>query len=192
MSRVGSIRRMIEDGKLRGFGVDQSRRTAARNIVVRLGGSLSVTGAGSSGYLLLDMALALTILLLLFAIIWPSFGSGTTSLQESATALNIATLLRSDRTSATRTGLPTATRIDLDRRVLTSASGRTVEVPGDIAVEVRTGAACMTSARRFTIVFSPDGSSCGGVIVLKKGGLAFAVRVNWLSGMIDVVRESKT
>jgi general secretion pathway protein H len=183
---------MIGDGKLRDLGMDQLRRTAARTIVVRLGGSRSGTGGGSSGYLLLDMALALTILLLLFAIIWPSFGGGTTSLQESATALNIATLLRGDRTSASQTGLPTATRIDLDRRVLTSASGRTVEVPGDIAVEVRTGAACMTSAHRFIIVFSPDGSSCGGVIVLKKGGLSFAVRVNWLSGMIDVVRESKT
>jgi general secretion pathway protein H len=182
---------VIEDGKLRAFGADY-RRHKAKRILVRLGGSSSGMSGASSGYLLLDMALALTILLLLFAIIWPSFGGGTTSLQESATALNIATLLRSDRTSATRTGLPTATQIDLDRRVLTSASGRTVEVPGDVAVEVRTGTACMTSARRFTIVFSPDGSSCGGVIVLKKGRLAYAVRVNWLSGMIDVVRESKT
>lgn len=172
--------------------MDHPQQSAAKRIVFRLAGSLSGTGSRSSGYLLLDMALALTILLLLFAIIWPSFGGGTTSLQELATALNIATLLRGDRTSATRTGLPTATLVDLDRRVLTSASGRTVEVPGDIAVEVRTGAACMTAARQFTIVFSPDGSSCGGVIVLKKGGLTYAVRVNWLSGMIDVVRKSKT
>jgi general secretion pathway protein H len=183
---------MLRDGKLSCGGTDDDPQGAAKHAIFRPGSSFSCTGSRSSGYLLLDMALALTILLLLSAIIWPSFGGGTTSLQESATALNIATLLRGDRTSATRTGRLTATRIDLDRRVLMSASGRTVEVPADIAVEVRTGAACMTSARRFTIVFSPDGSSCGGVIVLKKGGLAYAVRVNWLSGMIDVVRESKT
>jgi general secretion pathway protein H len=152
------------------------------------------TGAlhGSSGYLLLDMALALTILLLLVAIIWPTFGGGTTSLQESATALDIATLLRRDRTSASRTGLPTGTRIDLDRRTLTSASGQRVEVPRDIDLEVTTGRACMTAAQRFVIVFSPDGSSCGGMIVLKKGGLSYAVRFNWLSGMIDVVHASRT
>jgi len=147
---------------------------------------------GSGGFLLLDMALALTILLLLFAIIWPTFGSGTTSLQESATALDVATLLRSDRTAASRIGRSVATRIDLDRRILISSSGRWVEIPADMTLEVTTGTACMTSVRRFTIVFSPDGSSCGGVIVLKKGGLSYAVRFNWLSGMIDVVRASKT
>jgi general secretion pathway protein H len=144
------------------------------------------------GFLLLDMALALAILLLLFAIIWPTFGSGSTSLQQSATALNIATLLRSDRTTASRTGVPTGTSIDLDRRTLTSASGRTVEVPADIALEVTTGAACMTSPRRFVVVFAPDGSSCGGIIVLRKRSLSHAVRFNWLSGMIDVVSTPKT
>ena len=151
----------------------------------------SRSARGSGGFLLLDMALALTILLLLFAIIWPTFGNGTSSLQESATALDIATLLRGDRTSATRTGVPTAIRIDLDRRRLTASSGRHVDVPADVTLEVTTGTACMTSARQFVIAFSPDGSSCGGMIVLKKGGLAYAVRFNWLSGMIDVV-TSKT
>jgi general secretion pathway protein H len=65
-------------------------------------------------------------------------------------------------------------------------------VPADIAVEVTTGAACMVSARQFLIVFAPDGSSCGGVIELKKRGLSYAVRFNWLSGMIDVVHASRT
>jgi len=146
----------------------------------------------SGGFLLLDMALALAILLLLYAIIWPTFGTGSTSLQQSATALNIATLLRGDRTAASLLGAPTSTRIDLERRTLTSAKGRTVEVPPDIALEVTTGAACMTSARHFVIVFSPDGSSCGGTIVLKKRGLSYAVRFNWLSGMIDVVHAPET
>src|SRR5215470_3215580 len=146
----------------------------------------------SQGILLLDMALALAILLLLFAIIWPTFGNGSTSLQQSATALNIATLLRSDRTAASRTGVPTGTSIDLDRRTLTSANGRSIEVPADIALEVTTGTACMTSVHQFVIAFAPDGSSCGGIIVLKKRGLSYAVRFNWLSGMIDVVHTPQT
>jgi hypothetical protein len=45
------------------------------------------------------------------------------------------------------------------------------------------------AARQFVIVFSPDGSSCGGVIVLRKGRVAYAVRFNRLSGMIDIVRS---
>jgi len=153
----------------------------------------SVAASRSGGYLLLDMALALTILLLVSAIIWPAVGPGTSALQESATALDIATLLRGDRTAASRTGTPTGTRIDLDLRTLTSASGQSVEVPGDITLEVMTGATCMTGAQRFVIIFAPDGSSCGGVIVLKKsGGSSYAVRFNWLSGLIDVVRAPRT
>ena len=146
----------------------------------------------SGGFLLLDMALALTILLLLVAIIWPSFGSGTTVLQESATALDIATLLRGDRTAATRTGVPTGTRIDLDTRILTSANGRSVQVPADVGLEVATGAACITSRHRFLVVFSPDGTSCGGAIILRKGGASYTIRMNWLSGMIDVVYTSRS
>jgi general secretion pathway protein H len=151
----------------------------------------SVSGR-SGGYLLLDMALALTILVLLIAIIWPTFGVGTSTLLQSATALDIATLLREDRTIANRTGNPTSTHINLDRRTLTGATGRRIEVAGDMTLEVTTGATCMTSARGFTIVFSPDGSSCGGVILLKKGGLVYAVRFNWLSGMIDVVHAYRS
>lgn len=148
-------------------------------------------GEHSGGFLLMDMALALTIMLLLFAVIWPTLGSGTTNLQESALALDIATLLRHERTIASQTGVPSSTRIDLDRRILTSADRRQLEIPWDVELRVTTGTACMASARRFVIVFAPDGSSCGGVIVVKKGGHAYAVRFNWLSGMIDVVHGSK-
>ena len=94
--------------------------------------------ARSSGFLLLDMAMALTVLLLLSAIIWPVFGSGTTSMQQSATALDIATLLRMDRTSASRTGISTGTRIDLDRRTVTGANGKATQVGGMTASSLAT------------------------------------------------------
>lgn len=141
--------------------------------------------------MLLDLALALTILLLMFAIVWPVIGQRTNNAQQAATALDVATLLRADRTSAARNGVPTGTRIDLGRRVITGATGRRVQLPRDIALEVTTGAPCMEGAQRFVIVFAPDGTSCGGVLTLRKGGQIYAVRVNWLSGMIDVVNLPK-
>lgn len=153
----------------------------------QIGKSINI-GAGSGGFLLLDMALALTILLLLFAILWPTFGRGTSSLQQSAIALDIANVLRSDRTSASILGAPTTTRIDLNRRAVLGAAGRRVDIADDIALEVTTGRGCAAATRQFVIVFSPDGSSCGGVIVLRKGSVAYAVRFNWLSGMVDVFR----
>lgn len=140
--------------------------------------------------MLLDMALAITILILLFAVLWPTFGGGTTKLVQSATALDIATLLREDRTSATTSGVAKSSRIDLERRTIMGATGRQVKVPVDVALEVTTGAACMMNPLRFLIVFLPDGSSCGGIIVLKRRSVAYAVRFNWLSGKIDVVHAS--
>jgi len=145
--------------------------------------------AGSSGIVLLDMALALAILLLLFAIVWPTLGRGTTSLRQSATALEIATVLRSDRTTAGIVGRPISTRIDLNARAITGASGQRVEIANDIALDIVTGRGCAAAARQYVIVFSPDGSSCGGVIVLRRGKVAYAIRFNRLSGLIDVVRS---
>jgi len=146
----------------------------------------------SSGILLLDMAIALAILLLLLAIIWPRLGRGTTSFQQSALALDIANVLRSDRTSASLTGTSTSTQIDLDLRTITGAHGRRIKIPDDLAVEVTTGTACIAAARRFVIVFAADGTSCGGVILLRRGAQTYAVRFNWLSGMVDVYHTSKS
>jgi general secretion pathway protein H len=145
----------------------------------------------TSGFMLLDLALALTVLLLMFAVVWPLVGSRTNSAQQAATALDIALLLRADRTAATRDGIPTGTRIDLARRVITGAGGRQVRVPSDVAMDLTTGTQCIEGARRFVILFAPDGSSCGGVLTLRRGNLTYAVRINWLSGMIDVLNVPK-
>lgn len=137
--------------------------------------------------MLLDLALALTIVLLVFAIVWPAINRGTTPAQQAATAQDIATLLRVDRSSATREGTSKGTRIDLARRVVTGATGRQVRVPGDLAMEVTTTAPCSEGLQQFVIRFAPDGTSCGGFVVLRTGEQALAIRIHWLSGMIDVI-----
>jgi general secretion pathway protein H len=141
--------------------------------------------------MLLDLALALTIALLLFAVVWPWVNRGTSPAQQTATALDIATLLRVDRSLAARDGRPTGTRIDLTQRAVTGATGRRVTVPADIAVEVTTASPCIEARLRFVIMFAPDGTSCGGVVVLRKDAQVLVIRINWLSGMIDVVTLPK-
>jgi general secretion pathway protein H len=153
-------------------------------------GSIDARNA-SSGFMLLEMVLALTILLVLFAVVWPKFGNGTNNAQQVAVAYDIATLLRTDRSLATRDNRQTATRIDLAARTVTGAAGRSILIPRDLDVEVTTARECTEGGQRFIIVFAPSGGSCGGVILLKKKGRAYAVRINWLSGMIDVVQMPK-
>jgi general secretion pathway protein H len=142
--------------------------------------------------MLLDLALALTILLLLFAIAWPVINRGTSPAQQDAIALDIATLLRVDRSAAARDGISTGTRIDVSQRRITGAGGREVHVPNDVAFEVTTTTQCTEGVQRFVIMFAPDGRSCGGFVLLKKGERALAIRINWLSGMIDVIALPRT
>jgi general secretion pathway protein H len=145
----------------------------------------------SSGFMLLDLALALTILLLLFAIAWPAIGNGTNNAQQLATAYDIASLLRVDRSLAASDGRLRGTRINLTARTVTGTTGRLVYIPRDLAVEVTTAQECMEGTQSFVIIFAPNGSSCGGVILLRKNGRAYAVRINWLTGMVDVVKIPK-
>src|SRR5271163_1873043 len=113
----------------------------------------------SSGFMLLDMALALTVLLLLFTIAWPFLGRNTSKTQQAATALDIATLLRMDRTLASKNGVATGTRINVTQRVLVGSNGQQVVVPADLALEVLTGTSCRRTASEFIVAFLPDGSS---------------------------------
>ena len=112
-------------------------------------------------------------------------------LEQAATALDIATLLRIDRAAASRDGRPTGTRIDLGERTVIGATGRRVRVPIDLAIEVTTSPLCIEGPRRFLIVFAPDGSSCGGVVNLKKDRQIYAIHINWLTGMINVANVPK-
>jgi general secretion pathway protein H len=137
--------------------------------------------------MLLEIVLALTIVLLAAAVAWPVLGRGTSRFQHAAIALDIATLLRVDRGAAGELGTVTATLLDLERRTVTSASGRHVDVPRDIAFSVTTGVPCIAGTQRFAIAFAPDGTSCGGVIQLSKRARSYSIRINWLSGMVDVV-----
>jgi general secretion pathway protein H len=142
--------------------------------------------------MLLDMVLALTIVLLLFSIAWPLIGRNTTSTQQAAMALDIATMLRMDRSLASRTGVATGTRIALNQRLFVGSTGQQIVIPNDVALEVFTGTACRRSVSEFVIAFRPDGTSCGGIISLAKNNRTYAVRFNWFTGLIDVVQTTKS
>ncbi len=143
------------------------------------------------GFMLLDMALALTLLLVLFAVVWPAVGHGTSKAHQAAIVLSIANLLRLDRSAAALQGVAKGTELDLAKRTVTSAAGLRVTVPNDISMDILTGSSCSRGGRLFFISFAPDGSSCGASLFLAKGSSSYVIRVNWLSGMIDVIDNAK-
>ena len=143
-----------------------------------------------AGFMLIDVALALAVVLMVAAVMWPAMPRATNAARLSATAMEIATMLRADRTAARRTGKPSATVLDLPNRTV-KGGGRSFEVNRGFDFEVLTTAACRQPGERFRIEFRPDGSSCGAVVRIAAGGRAFRVRVNWLTGWVDVVGPEK-
>lgn len=141
-----------------------------------------------SGFLLLDIVLALAVTALLAAIAWPLIPRGTSAARHAGYAMEVAAILKNDRTAAARGMHEVATRVDVGRRLIASGSGRRViELPRDLVLDVLTSDICVAGAGQFKIAFSADGRACGTVLRLAKGDRDWKVRVNWLTGYIDVV-----
>jgi general secretion pathway protein H len=60
-------------------------------------------------------------------------------------------------------------------------------MPRDVVVDTVLAARCSGHVASASIWFYPTGTSCGGVIALTRAGVGYQVRVNWLTGGIDVV-----
>jgi len=137
---------------------------------------------------LLDVVLALAVLAFVVLLVVPALPTGTTAARHSAYAMEIAALLKSDRTAAARSGRVFATQIDVPQRtIMSAASGRNVQLPSDLTLEVLASQVCPSAEGRFAISFAADGRSCGAVIRISKGDQDWRIRINWLTGFVDVV-----
>ena len=147
-----------------------------------------VAGSAQDGVILLDLVLAVAIFALIVLVALPSLPQGTTPARHAAYALEIAALLKTDRTAAARTGREFATRIDVPARsVAGSSNGQVVRLPEDLDLEVIASDLCVTQPGHFAIAFAADGRSCGAVIRIGKGTRDWRIRINWLTGFVDVV-----
>jgi general secretion pathway protein H len=131
---------------------------------------------------------ALAIFAIVAAIMVPALPHGTSRARLQSFALATAALLKADRDAAIRQGNPVATRVDAPSRLISSgASDRTVQIPNDVAVDALLAAQCSHQSAHSTIRFFASGMSCGGAIALTRSGFGYEVRVNWLTGRVDIV-----
>jgi general secretion pathway protein H len=146
-------------------------------------------GSGAQdGVILLDLVLAVAVFAFIVLLALPSMPQGTTPARHAGYALEVAALLKTDRTEAARTGREIATQIDVASRTIASGAGRqTVVLPPDLNLEVLASDICVVEPGRFAIAFAADGRSCGAVIRISKGTLDWRIRINWLTGFVDVV-----
>ncbi len=151
-----------------------------------------MTGSlGEDGFTLIETVCVLAIIALLAAVVLPAIPRGTSRSSLEAYAMETAALLKGDRTAAIQTGSTIKTELSpVSRTVRSGASGRTVQLPGDVAFNAVLADQCAGQASRMTIQFLPSGMSCGGTIFLSRPGAGFEIRVNWLTGGVEIVPAS--
>jgi general secretion pathway protein H len=149
----------------------------------------SADGAGATdGFTLIEVVAVLAIVAILAAIVVPGLPRGTSRARLESYAIEAAALLKFDRAAAIRNRVQIATEIDAAARVMRSgATGRTVRVPDDVRFDALLATRCNQRAAGPTIRFFASGMSCGGAIALTRLGVGYQVRVNWLTGGIEVV-----
>jgi general secretion pathway protein H len=148
--------------------------------------------SAQAGIILLDVVLTLAIFGLIALLVLPSLPRGTTASRQGAYAAQIAALMKNDRTAATRQGREIATRVDvINRKVSSGYADTTVTLPSDVNLDVIASQLCADRPGSFAIRFAPDGRSCGAVVNVTRGDLAWRIRVNWLTGLIDIVAPGR-
>ncbi len=97
-------------------------------------------------------------------------------------------MLTVDRSAAMRQRAPVATEVDAPgRSVRSGASARTVRVPRDVQFDAALASRCNQRESGALIQFFASGMSCGGVIALTRLGVGYQIRVNWLTGGVEIV-----
>src|SRR5262245_2386347 len=141
-----------------------------------------------AGFTLLEMICVVAVIAMLAAIVLPAIPVGTSRPRLQGYALETAALLKADRTAAMRRRAEVATVVDAPRRMVRSGvSGRAVRMPTDVNVDAMLAARCNNRPAGPTIRHFASGMSCGGVIALTRHGVGYEVRVNWLTGGVEVV-----
>jgi general secretion pathway protein H len=134
------------------------------------GENVRPAGAGQSGFTLLEMIVVIVIVTLVGGLVlvkqpWRSVGLNT-----DATVRALTSALRLARSRAIAQDRPVA--------VITASSGFSIDggavwtLPSDEALNPS------------RVVFTPDGGSTGGTIVLTAGQRRIALDVNWLTGRV--------
>jgi general secretion pathway protein H len=139
------------------------------------------------------MVCVLAIFGMIAAIALPAIPRGTSGPQLEAYALSAAAVLKADRNAAVRRQAVVATEINApSRSVRSGIAGRGVRVASDVEMNVLLPARCSKYRAVPAVVFFPSGMSCGGVVTLARSGVGYEVRVNWLTGGVDIVPFKRT
>jgi general secretion pathway protein H len=145
-------------------------------------------GFDERGFALIEILCVLAIIGMLAAIILPALPRATTRAKLESFAVQTAALLKADRNVALRRQIQVTTQIDAaSRSIRSGVTGRVIRLPKDVSIDATLAARCADRIAGRSIDFFPSGMSCGGTIAMARPGMGYEVRVNWLTGGVEIV-----
>jgi general secretion pathway protein H len=145
------------------------------------------------GFTLIEMVCVMAIIGLLAAVIMPGFPRQTSRSRLEAYAMEAASVLKADRNAAISHRVEVTTTVDAGSRSIRSgATGAAVRVPDDVRFDALLPENCDNRPVFVSVSFFASGMSCGGVITLSRLDTGFEIRVNWLTGKIEIVPRSQS
>lgn len=143
------------------------------------------------GFTLLEMVCVLALIAMLAAILLPFVPRQTTQARLLGYALQTAALLKQDRNAAIVRGTGIATLVDPGSRVIRSGNTTDmVRIPDDVHFEALLPRTCNQREALSTISFFASGMSCGGAVALTRADVGYEIRVNWLTGRVEIVSKN--
>jgi general secretion pathway protein H len=140
------------------------------------------------GFTMIEAICVLAMVALLAAIVLPALPNGTSRARLQAYALETAAMLKADRYAAMRRQSLVMTKVDARQRTIRSGStDHVIRLPVDVRFDALLAARCDRGMGGSAIEFFPSGASCGGVIAFTREGRGFELRVNWLTGGVELV-----
>ena len=145
------------------------------------------------GFTLLEMVCVLALIAMMAAVLLPLIPHQTSRSRLQAYALQAAALLKEDRNAAIRRGTGIATLVDPGSRTIRSGStAEVIRIPEDVRFEAVLPRTCNRREALSTIAFFASGMSCGGAIALTRFDAGYEVRVNWLTGRVEIAAHNAT
>jgi general secretion pathway protein H len=143
------------------------------------------------GFTLLEMVCVLALIAMMAAVLLPLIPRHTSRARLQAYALQAAAVLKEDRNAAIRRGTGVATLVDTgSHQIRSGATADIIRIPEDVRFEALLPQTCNRREALSTISFFASGMSCGGAIALTRLDVGYEVRVNWLTGRIEIVSRS--
>ncbi|MFZ1970228.1 prepilin-type N-terminal cleavage/methylation domain-containing protein [Bradyrhizobium sp.] len=143
------------------------------------------------GFTLLEMICVLALIAMMAAVLLPFVPHHTSRSRLQGYVLQTAALLKGDRNAAIRSGTGVATLVDAESRVIRSgATADMIRIPDDVHFEALLPRTCDQRAALSTIRFFASGMSCGGAVALTRADVGYEVRVNWLTGRVEIVSRN--